>query len=500
MKIVFVCWGQESLAIEYLSAVLKKAGYETELIFDPALFDSFIFNNPLLRKFFDKTNLLIEEIIAAKADLVCFSVVSDIYGWAVKLAQEFKQRCQVPIIFGGIHASSVPEIVINRDCVDYVCVGEGEEALLELVKALDAGQDTTIIPGIWAKRKGSIVANQVREIKNNLDDLPFPDKELFYKKYRGFIKDIYWVSSSRGCVYQCSFCCHSFFKKLYPAGKKFFRERSIENVITELKWAKEKYKIKKVCFVDDLFISGKERIKLFLNRYKDEINLPFACEVHPLQVDEEIVGWLSEAGCATVGMGIQTISEELRKNVLNRGGSNEKIKVVLAAFKKTKIFLFAEIIIGIPGQDEEELLSIVKFFAEHEVDFVLPLWLRYYPRIDIIGIAQDKGILSAEDIKDIENSEEFKPVSIKGNSFSKEIGQLCNMMLLVQFIPKFISQWIILHKLYRYFPANTFTVLRLTSVIVGSIKRIRFGKKRFMYLSLGGNLRAYAYFVVKHLF
>jgi hypothetical protein len=271
-------------------------------------------------------------------------------------------------------------------------------------------------------------------------------------------------------------------------------------VIAELKWAKENFHIKKICFIDDLFIHSLNRAETFLKKYKEEIGLPFACEVHPLHVNEETIPLLSDAGCATVGMGVQTISEGLRKGVLNRPGDNSKIISAIKEFKKTNIFVFVEIIIGLPNQNEGELVDIIKFFQKHKPDFVLPLWLRYYPKIDIMSIAQQLGVLSPAAVTEIEHAKEFKPVSIKGNSFTREVGRLGNLMLISQLLPSFVTGLILRKKFYRFFPAETFTLLRLTSVWMSFLKRVASHKKRFMYLSAESDLKNCLHYVNQRFF
>ena len=114
-------------------------------------------------------------------DLIGFSVISDTYGWACQIAGELIKRIDIPVIFGGIHPTSVPDIVIKEDFVDYVCAGEGEEAMVELCDALQQGKDTTSIRNVWTKRNGRIIKNPLRPLISDLDSLPFPDKELYYK-------------------------------------------------------------------------------------------------------------------------------------------------------------------------------------------------------------------------------------------------------------------------------------------------------------------------------
>lgn len=494
MKIVFVCWGQENLGVEYVSASLKEKGYQTDLVLDPALFSSFIFNNKFLAKIFDRKKQIIKDILNKQPDILAFSVGSDTYSWALGIASEIKDLDKdIPIVFGGIHPSLVPDKVIKESCVDYVCVGEGEEAICDLAEAIQAKQDTSCIKNIFAKINGETIDNPVRPLAD-IKALPHPDKEIFNNIWSGFTGDIYWITTSRGCIYNCSFCCHGSLKDVYGC-RENFRQRDIDDVLEELKYAKEKYKIRRVCFVDDLFVFEKERALEFLKNYKSEIGLPFAAEIHPQFVDEEIAKMLEEAGCVTLGIGVQTINEDLRQKVLNRPSTNSKLKECLSHLRNTNIFVFAEIIVGLPFQDEKEIFDIIYFFKENPVDFVLPLWLRYYPKTAIIDTALKQDILSEADVLEIEQAKEFKPVSIKGNAATKEMSCLYNILLFSHFMPLRLIKWFEKTKVYRAMPSATFTLLRMISVVNDMVKMVFCRKQRFMYLSFWGNIKFYVHFM-----
>ena len=129
MKVTFLHNGYESLGIEALSAALKKSGLETSLVIDPCLFEESGFwrlKGPA--RFFNLRKETMELLKAEKPDLLCFSVFTDNYRWALGWAEAAKKELGVPVAFGGIHPTSVPEKVIAKDCVDYVCVGEGDRA------------------------------------------------------------------------------------------------------------------------------------------------------------------------------------------------------------------------------------------------------------------------------------------------------------------------------------------------------------------------------------
>lgn len=196
MKILFYYRGAESFGIEYISAVLKEAGHETELIFDPGFDDTFYFKSHL----FDP--LKIKEKLLAQAkrfspDFIAFSSITNLYPYIKDMAYLLKKELKVPAIIGGIHATILPEYVLNEECFDMLCIGEGEYAMLELANRMQEGKDFSDIDNLWVKRDAKFIRNPERPLIQNLDTLPFADKDMFYKR-GAFYKSIQF-SASRGC-------------------------------------------------------------------------------------------------------------------------------------------------------------------------------------------------------------------------------------------------------------------------------------------------------------
>lgn len=180
MNVVFVCRGAESLGVEYLSSVLKEHGHQTALAFDPGLFgDKRYLNVSFLKRLLDSRVQLCQKIRSLEPDLVAFTVVTDFYRWACQVARWVKENLNVPVVFGGIHPTSLPHRVLDNNSVDFVIRGEGEYALLELVSSLEKGKVDTNIQNLCFRKNGEAVVNPLRSLLENLDELPFPDKSLF---------------------------------------------------------------------------------------------------------------------------------------------------------------------------------------------------------------------------------------------------------------------------------------------------------------------------------
>ncbi|HIH14538.1 MAG TPA: B12-binding domain-containing radical SAM protein [Nanoarchaeota archaeon] len=400
MKVQFVYNGAENLGIECLSSFLKSNGHVTALLFDPAIFSGDqLINNKWLSRICSIDDLIVKRIADEKPDIIAFSCFTGNYRWCLSIAEKIKRVSQIPIIFGGVHVTAVPSEVLSNACVDYIVIGEGEYALLELVQYLENGKEKKLseISNLGYKQDGKLYLNNVRAYIKDLDSLPFPDKELFYNKVSLFAEH-YYIMTSRGCPFNCTYCSNNLYHSTYASEKNQLRRRSPDNVIDELKIAKLMWHPKLIKFADDVFSSSKEWLQKFIPLYKSEINIPFFCSVHPNTMTPEIAKLLKEGGCWFVTMGVQSGSERIRKEVFHRFGTNEQIVKAIACIKDAGMTISVDNIFGAPSETEVDLKSSLELYCRTKPDRILTFWLTYYPGTEIIKIALDKNELSQEDI------------------------------------------------------------------------------------------------------
>ncbi len=452
MKIAFVNDSCERLGIAYISAVLKANGHEVRLFTDPQLFDDENIRFGVLSRLFDYRGNIISRLKEYRPDLIGISVVTDFYQWACAMAKEIKRNMQVPIIFGGIHPSSVPERVIKNDFVDMVCVGEGEYPILELANSMQKGKIDYSIKNIWFKNNGSIIKNKVRPLIGDLDVLPFADKDIFHEASPHFLQ-CYYIMASRGCPNACSYCCHSYLRKLYDAKEKYLRFRTVENVIQELVLAKKKFDIKIVRFHDDdLMAASSKWLKKFSEFYVEKVRVPFTCFVHPATVTEEKAKCLAFAGCHDVEIGIQSVSEKTRREIMNRNISNPDLEKAIFILKDSGLKIITDNIVGVPGQSEDETIDMLKFYNRNRVMKTYCFGFRYYPKTEIIQQAQHKGLLEKKDIEALEEGRDVEAFIRGGDSLTTQMKQIQTYFSLLLYFPYNLNSFIISNKLYRFFP------------------------------------------------
>jgi radical SAM superfamily enzyme YgiQ (UPF0313 family) len=400
MKVTFVALGQEQLAISLLSSVLKREGHTTSLVFDPALFDDRTYLDvPSLARIFDRTARVVDEVVAEQPDLVAFSVLTPMYQWALAVAHAVKQRIDVPVIFGGVHPSAVPEVCLENACVDYVCRGEGEIPLLRLCEVLPPADERPAepIPNIWWVDRGRLVSGPNASFIQDLDELPFWDKELWKGHVR--ISDNYMTMASRGCPYRCTFCFNNFYAKLPgKGGGKYLRRRSVDNVMEELVLAKDQWGMKRIDFQDDIFTTSKDWLKAFLREYRREIDRPFHCLVHPRYVDDDMARWLKDAGCEWVQMGVQSADEEYKRYELLRMEKDTHMRASLQSLESAGLDVKVDHILGLPGEPLSAQEEARRLYVAHTPKRIQVFWLKYLPGVELTRAAVERGELGQEDV------------------------------------------------------------------------------------------------------
>lgn len=443
IKVAFVTGPEENLGIKYLSAMLKSHNHKTRLFCDPQLFNDEILSIKPLGRIFDLRNRLLASILDYKPDIIGFSVCTDFSGWAYDLAAKIKEKAGIPIIFGGIHPTSVPLEVIQSKAVDMVCVGEGEYPLLELADSLNQGSINFNIKNIWFKKERLIIKNGIRPLAD-INGLPFPDHELYCHKKNDYFKVGYHTSASRGCPYACSYCCHSVLKNLYGA-KDYYRIRKPDNLIEELSLAFERYRFKVVRFYDDLFPFDLQWLEEFASLYREKIGAPFICYLHPELVNETRISLLKKAGCSEIRLGIQTLNPDIRKEILNRHESNESIERSLDLVKKYRIKVVTENMLGLPNEKDSDIINLIHFYNKNRPTRSHYFWLRYYPELGIRRYKDDAGPSADE-------GKAGKVFTQGGDTYNKANQKLIAALYILPFLPKRAVEFLMDNKAWRFFP------------------------------------------------
>ena len=453
--IVFVYPDYESLGVSYLMAACRSAGHSVRYSFYRAD-DSYTG----VRKSPDYSGV-VADILSESVDIVAFSCVTDNFRYQLKVAETLRRvNPAVFTIFGGVHPTAVPQKVLAHAAVDAVGIGEAEIALPRFLEACQWGKASEFpdiaVPGIVYKKGGMLTGDFGEGPLATPDALPFPDKTPALKEMQG-VKIDYRIITSRGCPYSCSYCFNSHFHRM--RGEIRLRRRSVANVIEELRQAVSRYSIRYVLFVDDSFTTDKRWLADFCAAYREEIGLPFACNGNPHYVNDQVAEVLARAGCVNFQMGIQSLSEPLCRETLNRKSSNLQIERALQSLKNNRILVQVDHMLGIPGDTLQMQEEAVLFYNRCKPQLISIFWLTYYPGTGIVRTALESGDLRPEDVDLIEQGVRLTPASYLTGGSMRNPGPFYSISFLLNwlsYIPAPIVVFLVKTRLYRIFRIRSY--------------------------------------------
>lgn len=350
--------GMWHIGIASISAVLKQHGHDVKLLH---LISTEVEKDKIKRA-----------ITVYNPDIVAYSCTTNQFPMVKDIANYVKSEFPYLItICGGVHAILAPEEVIAVDGIDVVCTGEGEYTLLELADKFEEYniRDLSVldmIDGIWFKYGFAIYRNQKRELIANLDELPFPDTELFdyQNTYDGVLERVN-ITISRGCPFDCAYCCnHALKHALTENGGHYVRFHSPDYVIAQIKEFLRRYPNLKYCdFRDDCFTVNPKWTEEFIQKYKKEIDLPVVLISRADKLTTKIMDMLSILDIKMIRVGVETGSSKVLKS-LNRTITYKQIFDVARMCQERGIKIYPFYMIGLPQETSEEFMETVKLHAK----------------------------------------------------------------------------------------------------------------------------------------
>ena len=320
------------LGILSVGSALKKAGFETKLI-------------NITEKEIDKT---IDEIITMSPEFLGVSVMTGIQTkHSAELCRKIKAKNhQIPIVWGGIHPSLLPEQCLGENYIDYVIIGEGEITVKEFAEELKSTKKFKGVNGLGYKHNKEIIINELRDFIDNLDDyrLDFSliDVNRYVFKLKGASRTIAY-KTSRGCSFNCAFC----YNRAFNRGK--WRTWSVDAVIEDIDFLKKNYGVDAIKFYDDNFFIDKERALKIL----EKIDLPAHTEIRIDMITEDLAQKLKTLKVSEFLIGIESGSERML-DLINKGYSVDRIKRGVEILAKYDLYTTYSTIVGLPTETKED--------------------------------------------------------------------------------------------------------------------------------------------------
>lgn len=228
--------------------------------------------------------------------------------------------------------------------------------------------------------------------------------------------------TSRGCPFNCTYCFNHAYKEIYGvANRQYVRRRSVENVIAELVHLRKTQRIRSVYFLDDTFILDKAYTLALMEAYRREIGLPFYCLVRADLVDDDICRALKEAGCAYVALGVESGSERLRRQVLNRYMSNRQILEAARLIKRHRLKLITINMLCLPTETLDDMLATVDLNLRLRPDGLFTHTFYPYPGTALCAFARKQGLLSDERYEEVVcGIEGYNSTTVLDHPFGRE--------------------------------------------------------------------------------
>jgi len=337
---------------------------------------------------------LVERVRSMQPDVVGFTCMTGSHRQVLDAAAAVKRSFpHIPVLLGGVHPTLFPAIVEDEN-VDFVCRGEGEQATVELLRAIEQGRSASDVRNISWKADGEVVHNPLRPLAAPLDALPFPDYSV-YRDDPVISSDTYpVVSMIRGCPFSCSYCHNSKLRDLFGGLGSYVRALSIERILDEVEAALRWYpNTRAVNLGADTLGADFGWLHDLLTRYHRRFDVPYTCLVRPEFITEDLVRLLSQTGCHMLAFGIESGSERVRKELLGRNYSNERLLEIGRLLKRHGIRCRTYNVIGFPTETREEMLATLDLNIQLAPEYPWCSIFTPYPGMELAAFAISRGEL-----------------------------------------------------------------------------------------------------------
>ena len=383
MKILFatLTLSDEPLGIMYLSTILKKQGHQVRGVM-------------MNRENFP------EVVKEFKPNLIGYSGMDCEKVPILKANTEVKQTHKdIFSIIGGPLGTFSPDI-INNKYIDAVCQGEGEEAMPELINALDKGNDISAIKNFSIKIDGKVYKNPVRPPIKNIDSIAFPDRTIFaHRKEPG---GLYNVMEGRGCPYNCTYCHNKKYKEIFGLHAGYINFRSIDNVCAELKEIKAKHNATMIWFQGDHFYIKMKELEELAEKYPAEVGVPFICSLRPEALDnKERLKYLKKAGCKKIYTGCEAGNDRIRKIILQRNITKERITRPADMMHAYGIKFSFQNMMGVPTSTFDDDIETLELNIRCKPHYAWASICTPYPGTALYKLAEEQNILPEDYLSNI---------------------------------------------------------------------------------------------------
>ncbi len=367
----FTRYPQPPVGMALVASILEKEGHRVRIIDANAL------------------RLMPEEVPALvnDTDIIGLTAMTPTISTALSIARYLKQaNPRITIVMGGAHVTLLPGETLDLSPeLDIIVRGEGDETVVELLRAIEDKQPLDNIAGISYRADGNVVHTANRTSIVNMDALPYPAYHLLpLRKYRphpphGLSMPLATMVTSRGCPYRCAYCSKPVF------GSKF-RAQSPARVIDEIAFLRERFGVKEIAFYDDSFTLDKDRVQSITEKIIGSgIKIAWTCETRVNLVDKNLLRNMKRAGCYAVAYGIESASPDIIET-LHKDTTLEQVEEAVRITREVGIQVIGYFMLGSPGETLETIRQTIDFAQKLKVDFAQFSVTTPYPGTELYNI------------------------------------------------------------------------------------------------------------------
>ena len=380
--------GQEGMqfGISCISSVLKENKHVTDLL---------VIDRKYGRRNF---TILTHTIKTFTPELICFTSVHSEFNFIWDIARHVKKEFPgIPLLAGGVHITLNPSEKF-LEIFECICIGEGEYPVLEYLEYLEKGSSASKIKNLWLKEKGTIYKNQVRNFIQDLDALPFPDRDI-WQKWILEPQTRLTVLLGRGCPYNCTYCSNHKLRKI--AGGEYVRLRSPENILMEIEMLHDKFPEIHEYFLEvetigcnmDWLIDLCGKLSEFNLSKLNKLHFSTNLRIFPTMDFETVFCNLKLANFDSVIIGLESGNERLRKEILNRVYTNEDLLQAVKIARKYEIKIGIFNMLGIPTETLIDFKDTIRMNQIIQPDWHSTSIFFPYQGTSLYDLTNDMGLL-----------------------------------------------------------------------------------------------------------
>jgi len=372
--------------ISYISSVLKSHGHTTKLL---------VLSRYWRRENEDRIKQCFYDFQPA---VVCFTAVYSEYDFIIDVARYIRRIApDICLMVGGAHVSLNADD--KMDDFDVMCIGEGEYPVLEFVSQLEKGKSPQGISNLWIKKGTHIERNPIRPFLQNLEELPFPDRQMWEEWVEMRPGSRETVMLGRGCPFTCTYCCNHALKRLAPG--EYVRFRSPDSIVSEIEELAEKYAQKREIYLEVETIGLNKEWALELCSKLEGLNkrlrypLTFGANLRIMpNLDlKSIFNAFKKSNFRFVNIGLESGSERVRQQVLKRYYSNENIIKAVKLARDYDLEVAFLNLVGLPGETLSDFKETVRINRQ-----CLPDWSGMsiffpYPGTELYSLCKKQKLL-----------------------------------------------------------------------------------------------------------